>query len=79
LECDLEVSNCTGIEWMHWHRNMNGMITLWNFNSKALVRAMFTLGLAAVLFQSPLHTQGDVYGTNLKVTKQQLLKVMHQG
>jgi len=58
---------------------MNRMIPLWNFNSKALVRVMFTLGLAAVLFQSPLHTQGDVYGTNLKVTNQQLLKVMHRG
>jgi len=22
---------------MHWHRNMNGMIPLWKFNSKALV------------------------------------------
>jgi len=29
----------TGIEWMHWHKNMNGMISipLWKFNSKALV------------------------------------------
>ena len=37
-----KLSNCTGIEWMHQRRNMNGMIPLWDFNSKALVTVPVT-------------------------------------
>ena len=36
------VSSCTGIEWMHQHMNMNGMIPFWTFNSKALVCVYIT-------------------------------------
>jgi len=41
---------------MHWHRNMNGMIPLWNFNSKALlVRASNIGGIPSHNMNSVIH------------------------